>query len=65
MLLEANCKDKFGEDIKAFEYITVFDKTPTQFLNKLQSGFITQNLGRNQEKSKLYFSVGVSKCKLF
>jgi uncharacterized protein YfaS (alpha-2-macroglobulin family) len=25
-VIEANCKDKFGEDIKAFEYITVFNK---------------------------------------
>jgi uncharacterized protein YfaS (alpha-2-macroglobulin family) len=26
-IIEANCKDKFGEDIKAFCYITVFNKT--------------------------------------
>ncbi|MES2760858.1 MAG: alpha-2-macroglobulin family protein, partial [Bacteroidota bacterium] len=25
-VIEANCKDKFGEDIKAFSYITVFSK---------------------------------------
>ena len=25
-IIEANCKDKFGEEIKAFEYITVFNK---------------------------------------
>ena len=25
-VIEANCKDKFGEEIKAFEYITLFDK---------------------------------------
>jgi len=25
-VIEANCKDKFGEDIKAFEYITLFNK---------------------------------------
>ncbi|MCF8424171.1 MAG: hypothetical protein K9H41_07505 [Bacteroidia bacterium] len=26
-IIEANCKDKFGEEIKAFEYITVFNKS--------------------------------------
>lgn len=25
-MIEANCKDKFGEDIKAFEYVTIFNK---------------------------------------
>ena len=25
-LIEANCKDKFGEEIKAFKYITIFNK---------------------------------------
>jgi uncharacterized protein YfaS (alpha-2-macroglobulin family) len=25
-VIEANCKDKFGEDIKAFTYVTVFNK---------------------------------------
>ncbi len=25
-VIEADCKDKFGEDIKAFEYVTIFNK---------------------------------------
>jgi uncharacterized protein YfaS (alpha-2-macroglobulin family) len=28
-VIEANCKDKFGEDIKAFEYVTIFNKNST------------------------------------
>jgi uncharacterized protein YfaS (alpha-2-macroglobulin family) len=38
-VIEANCKDKFGEDIKAFSYITVFNKNNNEIPEQIADWF--------------------------
>ncbi|MES2514671.1 MAG: alpha-2-macroglobulin family protein [Bacteroidota bacterium] len=38
-IIEANCKDKFGEDIKAFTYVTVFNKNSHEIPEQVADWF--------------------------
>ncbi len=38
-IIEAICKDKFGEEIKAFQYITVFNKTTNEIPEQVADWF--------------------------
>jgi uncharacterized protein YfaS (alpha-2-macroglobulin family) len=40
-IIEATCKDKFGEDIKAFQYITVFNKNTNEIPEQVADWFYT------------------------
>ena len=40
-VIEANCKDKFGEDIKAFQYVTIFNKTSNEIPEQVADWFYT------------------------
>ncbi len=38
-VIEASCKDKFGEDIKAFDYVTVFNKANSEVPEQVADWF--------------------------
>ncbi len=42
-VIEANCKDKFGEDIKAFEYVTLFNKNNNELPEQVADWFYMPN----------------------
>lgn len=42
-IIEAECKDKFGENVKAFQYVTVFDKNNLSLPEQKADWFYSKN----------------------
>ena len=53
-VIEANCKDKFGNEIKAFQYITIFNKNSNEIPEQVADWFYTDSYS-GEPNDKIHF----------